>query len=198
MGKRPFLLFIVTLIFIITISTVLPCFQEIEASDSEGEDNYFDSQDSRKNDIIAPSPFLIPLYFKTPQNLFLNETRANIFDVISNNPGVTFGAITRELNLAFGECQYHIRVLEREGYIKSKRTGKYTRYYLIGQKVSGFSKIQEEILFKIKEKEGLSQSEIAAELGISRQVVNYNIRFLVRDNKVLEVRENSKCSYFIL
>jgi predicted transcriptional regulator len=183
--------------FIITLSTILPNLQEIETHDLE-KDNIVDTTHSQEIDIVTPTPFIIPLYYKTPQNLFLNETRANIFDVVSDNPGITFGAITRELNLAFGECQYHIRVLEREGYIKSKRTGKYTRYYLMGQKVSEVSKIQEQILLTIKENEGLSQTEIAKVLGTSKQVVNYNIKPLVKNGFVLEIKENGRCFYYII
>ena len=193
-GMRIFIFFILTLLVIVTLSAVLPYFQEIEASDFQ-EENNLETLTSQESEIIASTPFIIPLYYKTPQNLFLNETRANIFEVVTDNPGITFGAITRELNLAPGECQYHIRVLEREGYIKSKRTGKYTRYYLVGQKASEVSKIQEQILVTIKEKEGLSQTEIAEELGVSRQVVNYNIKPLVKDGYVVEIKENNRCCY---
>jgi predicted transcriptional regulator len=188
--------FIFSLIIMITLSTILPYFQEIEATESQ-KGNEVDIFESQESDLVAPTSLLIPLYYKTPQNLFLNETRANIFEVVSDNPGITFGAITRELSLAPGECQYHIRVLEREGYIKSKRTGKYTRYYLAGQKPSEVSRVQEQILFTIKENEGFSQTEIAQEIETSKQVVNYNIRILVKNGYLLEIRENGKCFYYI-
>ncbi len=193
-GKQILISFILTLLVVVTLSAVLPYFQEIEASDFQ-EENNLKTLTSQESEIIASTPFIIPLYYKTPQNLFLNETRANIFEVVTDNPGITFGAITRELNLAPGECQYHIRVLEREGYIKSKRTGKYTRYYLVGHKALDVSKIQEQILVTIKEKEGLSQTEIAEELGVSKQVVNYNIKPLVKDGYVVEIKENGRCCY---
>jgi predicted transcriptional regulator len=196
-GKRILIFFIFALIIMITLSTILPYFQEIEATDYQ-DDNEMDFFESYESDIVAPTPFMIPLYYKTPQNLFLNETRANIFQVITDNPGITFGAITRELSLAPGECQYHIRVMEKEGYIKSKRTGKYTRYYLAGQKASEVSQVQEQIILTIKENEGFSQTEIAIELRISKQVVNYNIRILVKNGYVLETRENGRCSYVII
>ncbi|UCG68310.1 MAG: winged helix-turn-helix transcriptional regulator [Thermoplasmata archaeon] len=176
---------------------ILPSFHQTEASDVKDKEN-FGLFETQENDIVLPTPFVIPLYYKTPQNLFLNETRANIFDVVSINPGITFGAITRELGLAPGECQYHLRVLEREGHIKSKRAGKYTRYYLTGQRASEHSEIQEQILLTIKEKEGLSQSEIASELGISRQVANYNIKSLLQNGAIIEVRENSRCYYYMV
>lgn len=192
-----FLILAITLIFIITLSTILPNFHDTEAVDLPENEN-LSTFESEEIDIDAPTPFIIPLYYKTPQNLFLNETRANIFEVVTENPGITFGAITRELNLAPGECQYHIRVLEREGYIKSKRTGKYTRFYLMGQKASEVSKIQEEIILTIKENEGFSQTEIAQELGTSKQVVNYNIKPLVKNGFVLEIKENGRCCYYII
>lgn len=183
--------------FMIILSMIMPTLLRTEASELNDENNS-SILDSQKNDIVVPTPFVIPLYYKTPQNLFLNETRVNIHEIISNNPGITFGAITRELDLAPGECQYHVRVLEREGYVKSKRAGKYTRYYLTGQKVSEHSKIQEQILSKVREKEGLSQSEIAVELGTSKQVVNYNIKHLLKKGEIIKVRENSRCYYYMV
>lgn len=195
--NRMFIFFLFTLIIMITLSTILPYFQEIEAIDPQEENEEYVFE-SKEIDLVAPAPFIIPLYYKTPQNLFLNETRANIIEIVTENPGITFGAITRELNLAPGECQYHIRVLEREGYIKSKRTGKYTRYYLAGQKASEVSKVQEQIIFTIKENEGISQSEIAVELDTSKQVVNYNIRILVKNGYVLEIKENGRCCYYLI
>ncbi len=205
-GKRLSFLIAMTFVILLPISMMIPNFQEIEDSDSqnldfseseaEGEDSYLGMPGIQDTESVNPLFLIIPLYYKTPQNLFLNETRANIHEIISSNPGITFGAITRELGLAPGECQYHIRVLEREGYIKSKRAGKYTRYYLTGQKASEVSKIQEQILLTIREKSGLSQSEIALNLGISRQVVNYNIKILVKKGEVIEVRENHKCCYY--
>jgi predicted transcriptional regulator len=195
--QHAFLIFAVALMFMIILSTILPNFHETEVVDLP-ENEHLSTFESEEIDIAAPTPFIIPLYYKTPQNLFLNETRANIFELVSESPGITFGAITRELNLALGECQYHIQVLVREGYIKSKRTGKYTRYYLVGQKVSEVSQIQEEIILTIKENEGYSQTEIALELNISKQVVNYNIKPLVKNGFVLEIKENGRCCYYII
>ncbi|UCE37580.1 MAG: winged helix-turn-helix transcriptional regulator [Thermoplasmata archaeon] len=191
------------LVILITFSTFLSGVSEIDDEDERDFGSVtsvekYDDLINLDDQGIVDIPFLIiPLYHKTPANLFLNQTRENIYDIISRNPGITFGTITRELRLAAGECQYHVRVLEREGYIKSKRTGKYTRYYLTGQKASEVSKIQEQILLAIKDKEGLSQTQIASILGISRQVVNYNIKPLVKKGEVIEVREINRCRYFI-
>lgn len=72
-GKRIFLLLSAALALIITLSLILPSFQEIEASDLKEEDNFL-TLESQEKEIVAPTPFIIPLYYKTPQNLFLNET----------------------------------------------------------------------------------------------------------------------------
>lgn len=203
--RRPFLL-PMTFVILLPVSMMLPCFQESEDSDSQDlnlsrndaidEDFYSGMPCVQDTESVNPWFLIVPLYYKAQANLLLNETRANIHDIISSNPGISFGAITRELGLAPGECQYHIRVLEREGYIKSKRAGKYTRYYLTGQKASEVSKIREQILLTIREKGGLSQSEIASNLGISRQVVNYNIKPLVKNGSIIEIRKNGRCFYY--
>jgi DNA-binding MarR family transcriptional regulator len=205
-GKRLSFLLPMAFVILLPVSTMLPSFQEIEDSDSQGldlseneagdEDFYLDMPGVQDTEGMNPWILIIPLYYKTPANLFLNETRANIHEIISSNPGITFGAITRELGLAPGMCQHHIRVLEREGHIKSKRTGKYTRYYLIGHRTAEVSKVQEQITLVIKEQEGISQSQIAISLGISRQVVNYNIKPLVKNGSIMEIRKNGRCFYY--
>ena len=138
-----------------------------------------------------------PLYSKVSTNVFLNETRANIHQLISNDPGITFGTITRELELANGAAQHHIRVLEREGYVKSTRVGKYTRYYLTGHEISEITELQERILNEIIETEGMSQSQIASSLDTSRQVINYNIKHMVENDLIKEVHIDNRCIYYI-
>ena len=108
-----------------------------------------------------------------------NNYREDILNLITENPGITLGSITRQLNLKNGTATHHIRILEREGYIKSKKTGKFRRYYQVGIKATGFNEIQDKIILTVEQNPGISQSEIARELNLSRQLINYHMKDLI-------------------
>jgi DNA-binding MarR family transcriptional regulator len=121
--------------------------------------------------------FIMPLYSKlNTSDIFSNNYREDILSLITNNAGITLGAITRKLKIKTGTAAHHIRILEREGYIKSRKTGKFRRYYRIGVMPSGYNEIQDDIISTVKKNPGITQSEIARELHLSRQLVNYHMK----------------------
>ena len=75
--------------------------------------------------------------------------------------------------------------------------GKYTRYFSRGKKVTNLTETQENIFKEITENEGSSQSDIGLILGVSRQVVNYNIRYLLEKDLIEEVRVGNRCQYYL-
>ncbi len=109
------------------------------------------------------------------------ERRNEILETIKNKPGITFRALARELGLGIGDLQYHLRKLEREGKVFSRKIGK--RRYLFP---SGFEEEAQRLLIGISTesrrrilllllKGPLSQSEIAASLGLSQPTVSYHM-----------------------
>lgn len=140
---------------------------------------------------------LFPFYSKlSSADLLENETRAGIFAIIESNPGINFSTIAKELKLPHGTLQHHLRVLEKTGFIISKRLKKYTRYYLATMKASDMSEVQEKILSLIKEKQGLCETEIGEELSLSKQTVSYNLKHLEEEGFVEIVREGRKATCF--
>ncbi|MCK4757111.1 MAG: winged helix-turn-helix transcriptional regulator [Thermoplasmata archaeon] len=133
-------------------------------------------------------------------DVFENHTRAQIYDLVMSEQGISFSMITRELKLANGVVQYHLQTLERLGLIKSVRVGKFTRYYLSGTEDNGLTRTQEDIIGQIQENEGIIQSEIASNLGTSRQVINYNVKQLL-DSGIIQKNEKDhntgRCTYLI-
>ncbi|MDD3159721.1 MAG: winged helix-turn-helix transcriptional regulator [Candidatus ainarchaeum sp.] len=61
--------------------------------------------------------------------------RDKVYAVVVQNPGLHFREIQRRTNLATGAIQYHISYLERKNYIKSKKEGKFLRFYANGENV---------------------------------------------------------------
>lgn len=140
------------------------------------------------------------LYTKLKRKKILSHgTRNMIQGYITANPGDHYNAIRRVLKLNNGALAYHLRVLEREGFIRSMRDGVRKRFYPIGVSAPQdrrLSSIQQRIIDTIKVYPGISQIEIAAQIGVSKQVVNYHINILVGANIVrLERVGNKTCCY---
>jgi len=114
-----------------------------------------------------------------------NFTRGRIEGYIMANPGAHMNAIRDAFELSNGVVAYHLKVLEREGFVTSMIDGLKRRFYP-GDKLEPKDKKQEltvtqNLLVSIMEKNpGVTQTELAKMAGTSPQVVNYHIRKLWR------------------
>lgn len=131
-------------------------------------------------------PWLIPMYSKLkPDAVLANSSRAQLYNMVINQPGVTFGTLARALNIAPGTAEYHLRILEREGFIRARKCGKFIRYYPYEMSTSPYTPVQQKILNSLAIEPEQSQTDLADKVGVSKQVVNYNIKQL-REFGVLE------------
>jgi DNA-binding MarR family transcriptional regulator len=132
---------------------------------------------------LALLSLFLPLYVRLKKKDVLSHfTRGQIFGYIQANPGAHYNAIIQYIGLQNGVGAYHLKVLEREGYIKSVRDGIYKRFYpqnmRIPEKRLHLSRIQVDILHEIQRHPGVSQKQISRLLDESKQVVNYNVKIL--------------------
>jgi DNA-binding MarR family transcriptional regulator len=122
------------------------------------------------------------MYSKIKQeNLLKNAQRKRILEHIKDNPGKHYRAILKDLDLPMGVLTYHINRLEKAQYLTSRQDGMYRRFYIRGPKAEMrfiLSDIQESILNVIKDNKGISQTNIAKKIGVSRKVVNYHVNIL--------------------
>jgi DNA-binding MarR family transcriptional regulator len=142
----------------------------------------------------------IPLYSRiTNGQVLKQDTRKNIYDYIDSNPGSCFSSIMKDLKLKNGVTSYHLAMLEREGYIKCKYMGLYKRFYVNGASTRDFpqSKIRREIIQTIADNPGISQTDIASQLGVSNQVVNYHIGVLKKANFIKIIRDGFRTKCFV-
>jgi len=143
----------------------------------------------------------VPLYTKLrKKDILEHETRGLIRGYIIANPGDHFNSIKKALDLNNGTLAYHLHVLEREEVIKSKRWGKFTRFYPSGMKIpengSKYSEIQKLIIEKIRETQGVTQKEIASMIGVTKSTINYHVNRLVTDGVVEGRRLGIQIRYF--
>ncbi len=131
----------------------------------------------------------LPLYVRLKKKDVLSHfTRGQIFGYIRANPGAHYNAIIQDLGLQNGVGAYHLKVLEREGFIKSMREGIYKRFYpsdmKIPEKRVHLSRVQKDIMKEIQKHPGVTQKQISKLLDESKQVVNYNIKVLETANLI--------------
>jgi predicted transcriptional regulator len=75
-------------------------------------------------------PIIMYATERTTTNVLENDIRKKIITIVSKNPGTCLTDIMDELDIKTGHAQYHLGVLEREGYVRSVKTGIYRRIYL--------------------------------------------------------------------
>jgi len=147
------------------------------------------------------SLFILPLYTKIKRKDILDHfVRGQIFGYLKVHPGDNYTTIKKNLELNNGTLTYHLKVLEREGLIKSWSDGSRKYFYPQGVKIPGDGvknpSIYDTILKSIKDSPGISIRDIAAVLGISRQLANYHVRKLAAEGEIeLERKSFSKVCY---
>jgi predicted transcriptional regulator len=145
----------------------------------------------------------VPLYSRIKKEKTLdNYIRGQIHGYILAKPGCHYNQIKQTLNLNNGTLAYHLRKLEREEFIKSQRDGMYKRFYPQGLKIPKrtlkLSKMQKRILDVITMNPGISQKEVAKEVGISAPAVIYHIGVLAGAKLVRREKKGSRVEYYII
>ncbi len=131
-------------------------------------------------------PFLVPMYSRISRDKVLeNETRGNIYHLIARQPGMDLLSIKNALGLTNGVLAHHIHTLEREKYLRSIRDGRYRRFFIAGTKVELVNSVEKLILWEIQSHSSINQSQIAKNIGLSRQALNYHIKKLVTHGSII-------------
>jgi predicted transcriptional regulator len=126
-----------------------------------------------------------PLFTRLKKKKVLdNFTRGQIQGFVIANPGAHMNAIRDQFAISNGEVAYHLRVLEREGFVCSMIDGLKRRFYPGNRvEIAGGRELtvtQNLLISLIEKSPGISQSELARAAGTSTQVVNYHIKKLWR------------------
>ncbi len=151
------------------------------------------------------SRLMFPLYTRLKKDEVLEHfVRGQIYGFIVSNPGEHYSMIKDSLNVNNGTLSHHLRTLEVQGFIKSRRDGAYRRFYPIkmnvpqdeGQKLSD---LQLSILDIVRQTgyDGASQRFIADMLDASQQTVSYNLRALSRNGVVRIEHDGRRARYYI-
>ncbi len=129
-----------------------------------------------------------------------NKTRYAINGIILENPGIHYNAIMREFGLTNGVAAYHLRVMEREDFIRSVRDGKLKRFYPARVKIPKNMRLspealRDEMLRAITSHPGISQRELVEEMGLTRDTIGYHLRELVKEDVLVASKKGKFTVY---
>jgi len=154
--------------------------------------------------LISVPPSVTTLQTTTPtQTYLLNNTRSQIYEYITQNPGVQFRAVATALCLPVGLAEYHLGVLVRAGLLSFVRDGRYKRFFVSKR----FSRREMAVICLLRHKTAkrifevllckgeLSHCKLADEVAISSQALTWQMKTLRRTRFVLEVNDGKKTIY---
>jgi predicted transcriptional regulator len=144
------------------------------------------------------------MYVKLKKSKVLDHfVRGQIFGHIKTNPGAHYNEIKEVLGVANGVLAHHLRTLEREEFIKSRKDGLLKRFYPMDMNIDidkhgiQVSQAQMEIVNIIKQQPGISQSEIARLLNKDRRAIAYHIKEMERMSMIRLERSGRESSCFL-
>lgn len=139
---------------------------------------------------------LVPLYTKIKREKVMDHfVRGRIYEFVCQNPGVNYSAIKQQFKLTNGTVTYHLSMLERQEFIRSKQDGIYKRYFSNngGPPASEVEPMSLQLIIAktIRENPGLTQKEIAKKVRSSKQLVSYHIRRMKKEGQ-LDTRRDGR------
>lgn len=131
------------------------------------------------------------------------EIRRRLIDIIKNKPGIHFREIFREADVAMGELEYHLHVLEKMEIISKTTTSYYTRYfpaYELGtedKRIMGLlrQEMLRDILLLIMSNKETGHGDIAKEFGLVKSTVSFYLNKLLKHGIIEKEKSGRKVSY---
>ena len=108
-----------------------------------------------------------------------NFTRGKIYGYILGNPGTYYARIKEALDLNNGTIIYHLKMLEKSGYVYSYGDNRLKRYTPDRNNMPTGNPQSKKLWTRIKKaintKPGISQKEIAKKIGITTRKAHYHL-----------------------
>lgn len=133
----------------------------------------------------------------------MTETRARVRSHVESNPGVHFNAVRRDLDIATGQTQYHLRRLLDRGTLRSLEVRGRTHYFptgYSGQEQAAIALLRREttreIVLLLLDRETDRPAELADAADVARSTVEWHLSNLleydlaekIHDGRTVRVR----------
>lgn len=119
----------------------------------------------------------LPLYARFAGAAVLeSDARERIFEHVRAHPGVHFAALKRDLDLRNGVLVHHLRVLERNGYLRSAMDGNLRRWFVAEGKVpEGAPPLSQQVYRFVATHPAATSAEVAFALSKRPTLVHYHV-----------------------
>lgn len=154
---------------------------------------------------MDPSP-LLPSSYKQDLVASSIDTRSEIYDFISRNPGIRYRELIRLVGITNGVLTYHLGILERSGQIKVERlsNNRVTRYFIANvpkedSEIIGCfrSRVTRNIMIYVLENEFCTFNEIVSHIGRAPSTISWHLKRLREAGLLRIVYGNDRLLYTV-
>ena len=130
-------------------------------------------------------PFLLALYTRLrPSRILDHPVRRRITELVQEDPGISFSELARLAGIAPGQLTHHARMLEKAGVVFSSPDGQTRRFFHVGAgRLASVPPLSQRALDRLRVGPRRA-SDLAKDLGVSRQALHYHLKHLVAEGKL--------------
>ena len=138
------------------------------------------------------------------QEILNNKTRWQLFEYINKNPGFHFSHLITVVGIGSHAGRWHLKILEKFGYIRTKKITRYSVYFS-----KDFPESRDEMIFLLRNENAkkiveliisnpeINASQIDQYVGLKYSTVHYYLSKLVKSNLLEAIPENKIVKYRI-
>lgn len=153
----------------------------------------------------ATALVVAPLYTRIGRDEVLEHgKREEIYTLIRANPGIHAHDVSAKAGIGWGTTVYHLKLLEDNRLVVSRRLGRYKRFYVnaghVTQHKDAYAALRHEttaaVARAVRATPGLIQKDLCASLGLQPSLVSWHIDRLEEAGLVKKVKEGRTVRYF--
>lgn len=145
--------------------------------------------------------FALPLFSRLDRDSAIDHPRRQeVLAAVEASPGISLNELGRRTEIPKGALTHHLRVLERVGLLTSRRERIWTRFFppsFVRRRVAIVTTRQEDVTQLLSREPGLSQTDLAARLGLQRKAAQYHLDRLEQAGVVRSDRHGRRTLYFL-
>lgn len=133
--------------------------------------------------------------------------RGEVYERVKAAPGVNFVQLSDQVAFGASTLNYHLRVLERNGYITSVRDGRYLRFFdrksgtYSGERKNQVSALRNPtsaaMARHIRENPGVAQCDLASKFEVTPSTVTWHMNRLATAGLVNKERDQAHTRYYL-
>lgn len=132
-------------------------------------------------------------------------TKKTVIDYVKSHPGTHIRRIAKELGLGLGDLRYHLHILEKEGLVRTRRSGLYKFVYpsnMFGDKqITILSLLSQEtpseILLFLIQKPGSTQKALVEQLRLTPATISWHMDRMVKEGVIERIKIGKFVEYHV-